>query len=201
MAAPPSSHYQACKTGVQGSFHNASGYPLIDKTKFPDMKAMTDHAHSIGLKMGWYANNCGCNEHQNVPSWGPPQTTGKLKFGKGPLTDGLHHYEGEVQATIDFGFDVSTVSCRRCCHRCRWPPIYIDGARVCTMCTAMSQGIKLDGCGEFLNLTVFAELMNKTGKPILVENCHWGHDGPGDWGDGAALNQGPNKVSTDKWCP
>jgi alpha-galactosidase len=46
-------YYQACKTGVQGSFHNASGYPLIDKTKFPDMKAMTDHAHSIGLKMGW----------------------------------------------------------------------------------------------------------------------------------------------------
>ena len=98
-------YYQACKTGVQGSFHNASGYPLIDKTKFPDMKAMTDHAHSIGLKMGWYGNNCGCNEHQNVASWGPPQTTGKLKFGKGPLTDGLHHYEGEVQATIDFGFD------------------------------------------------------------------------------------------------
>ena len=46
-------YYQACRTGVQGSFHNASGYPLIDKTKFPNMKAMTDHAHSIGLKMGW----------------------------------------------------------------------------------------------------------------------------------------------------
>eukprot|EP01050_Picozoa_sp_SAG11_P006292 SAG11_NODE_482_length_9072_cov_12.361306_9_plen_90_part_00 len=64
-----------------------------------------DHAHSIGLKMGWYANNCGCNEHQSVASWGPPQTTSKLKFGKGPLTDGLYHYESEVQATIDFGFD------------------------------------------------------------------------------------------------
>ena len=25
--------------------------------------------------------------------------------GKGPLTDGLYHYESEVQATIDFGFD------------------------------------------------------------------------------------------------
>ena len=55
-------------------------------------------------------------------------------------TDGIHHYEGEIQATIDFGFD----------------------------------GIKLDGCGEFRNLTVFAELMNKTGRPILVEDCHWG---------------------------
>ena len=100
-----------------------------------------------------------------MPSWGPPQTTGRLAFGKGPLTDGLHHYQSEIQATIDFGFD----------------------------------GIKLDGCGEFLNLTVFAELMNRTGKPILVENCHWGKDGPGDWGDGAGLNQGPNKVPEEKW--
>lgn len=70
------------------------------------------------------ANNCGCNEHQSVASWGPPQTTGRLKFGKGPLTDGLYHYQSEVQATIDFGFDVSTVPCRRCCHWCRWPHIH-----------------------------------------------------------------------------
>jgi hypothetical protein len=61
------------------------------------LQAMTDHAHSIGLKMGWYGNNCGCNEHQNVPSWGANQTEGKA--------DGLHHYEGDIQATIDFGFD------------------------------------------------------------------------------------------------
>ena len=115
------------------------------------------------------ANNCGCNEHQNVASWGPPQTTGKLKFGKGPLTDGLYHYQSEVQATIDFGFDVSSLSSLL-------PPVallpefYTDGAHVYTMCTAMPQGIKLDGCGEFLNLTVFADLLNKTGKPILIEN-------------------------------
>ena len=43
------------------------------------------------------ANNCGCNEHQNVASWGTPVSPGK--------TDGIHHYEGEIQATIDFGFD------------------------------------------------------------------------------------------------
>ena len=50
---PAADYYQECKSGAQGSFHNASGYPLIDHTKFPDMRAMTDHAHSIGLKMGW----------------------------------------------------------------------------------------------------------------------------------------------------
>ena len=86
-------------------------YPLIDTIKFPSMKAMTDHAHAIGLRMGWYGNNCGCNEHQNVASWGPPATAGQ--------TDGIKHYQGDIQATIDFGFD----------------------------------GLKLDDCGEFKNLT------------------------------------------------
>ena len=91
--------------------------------------------HSIGLRMGWYGNNCGCNEHQAVPSWGP------APGGNGH--DGVHHYQGDIQATVDFGFD----------------------------------GIKLDGCGEFRNLTYFAELMNRTGRQILVEDCHWGGDG------------------------
>lgn len=38
-------------------------------------------------------------------------------------------------------------------------------------------GIKLDGCGEFLNLTWWADLLNATGRPILIENCHWGTSG------------------------
>jgi alpha-galactosidase len=59
----------------------------------------------------------------------------------------------------------------------------------------------LDNCGEFLNMTVFAELMNATGRPILVEECHWGGGAPGTWGDGGKLNSGPNKVSPAKWCP
>ena len=91
-----------------------------------------------------------------MPSWGPPATAGK--------TDGVRHYQGDVQATVDFGFD----------------------------------GIKLDGCGEFRNLTYFAELMNATGRQILVEDCHWGGDGPGDWGDGGQLNRGPNQVPPEK---
>ena len=43
--------------------------------------------------------------------------------------------------------------------------------------------------------------MNATGKPILIEDCHWGKDGPGSWGDGGKLNQGPNEVPPEKWCP
>jgi hypothetical protein len=45
-------------------------------------------------------------------------------------------------------------------------------------------GVKLDGCGEFRNLSLWAELLNATGVPVMIENCHWGADLP-----------------THTWCP
>lgn len=49
---------------------------------------------------------------------------------------------------------------------------------------AKFDGVKLDGCGLHNNLTYYAELMNKTGRPYLIENCHGGHILP-----------------TLEWCP
>ena len=43
-------------TGPHGSWHDETGHFIIDKTRFPDMKAMTDHAHSLGIKMDFYLN-------------------------------------------------------------------------------------------------------------------------------------------------
>ena len=151
-------YWQACGTGVSGSFHNASGYPLVNTTLFPDFKAMNDHAHAVGLSTGWYGNNCHCGEGEvNVTAWGASPG------GKGK-TDSTKHYQGDVRAIIDFGF-------------------------------------KLDNCGQFLNMSLFAELMNATGRPVLVEECHWGGGAPGTWGDGGQLNRGPNEVPAAKWCP
>ena len=46
-------------------------------------------------------------------------------------------------------------------------------------------GVKLDGCGQFRNLTWWYALMNATGRQILIENCHWGGTVPGQTtGDG-----------------
>ena len=46
--------WQACGQGVNKSFHDSNGRPLINTTRFPDMKAMVTHARSRGLKAGWY---------------------------------------------------------------------------------------------------------------------------------------------------
>ena len=54
--------WQKCGAGVNGSFHDEKGYPIVDTSKFPDMKKMTDYAHSLDLSAGWYGNNCLCRE-------------------------------------------------------------------------------------------------------------------------------------------
>jgi len=45
-------------------------------------------------------------------------------------------------------------------------------------------GVKLDGCGKQMDLDLWASLINKTGRRIMIENCHWGQT-----------------VPTQTWCP
>jgi alpha-galactosidase len=134
-------NWQACGAGVSGSFHDAAGNPLVNSKTFPSMKGMTDHGHALGLRVGWYMNNCICPEHE----WTGNQTYIDM------------HMARSAQAVADMGFD----------------------------------GLKLDGCGQFRNLTQWYALLNATGRPILVENCHWGGTVPGDTsGDGPCSGTG-----------
>jgi hypothetical protein len=55
--------YEAC---INGTFHDSAGNPMINKTLFPDMAALTAHAHSKGLTMSWYMNCCGCSERKST---------------------------------------------------------------------------------------------------------------------------------------
>ena len=53
--------WQACGAGVGGkSFHGPDGKPILNKTKFPDLKQMVKYGHAKGVKMGWYDTNCMC---------------------------------------------------------------------------------------------------------------------------------------------
>ena len=48
----------ACQRGYNGTFHDEHGNPLWAKATFPDPAGMVAKAHSLGLKAGWYMNNC-----------------------------------------------------------------------------------------------------------------------------------------------
>lgn len=53
-------------------------------------------------------------------------------------------------------------------------------------------GVKIDSCGQQRNMTLYAELFNKTRRPIIIENCHQGQSFP-DGGDPGQMGPG--------WCP
>ena len=78
-------NWQACGSGLNGSFHGADGAPLWNMTAFPDVKGMNKHAHDLGLKTDWYINNCICSEK------------GKLPVG--------FSLEGNAKALVELGFD------------------------------------------------------------------------------------------------
>jgi len=137
--------WQACATGVNGSFHDHSGKPLINTTRFPSLKAMVAKAHSLGITAGWYGNNCDCGESGFDDAW----------------VD--HEMRGDVASTVELGFD----------------------------------SIKLDGCGQELNLTRWEELFNASGKAVMLENCHWGNDAPTlDWCPFHMFRSSPDITST-----
>ena len=66
-------NWQLCNgTGDNGHyFHNDSapnGWPILNETKFPDLKGMVSYAHEKNVLVGWYMNNCICSEHNQYPA-------------------------------------------------------------------------------------------------------------------------------------
>ena len=46
--------WQMCNSGPGGTgFHNASGYPIVNTSRFPDIRSMTAKAKMLGLRPGW----------------------------------------------------------------------------------------------------------------------------------------------------
>ena len=43
---------------INGSYHNEKGEPIVDKKRFPDLRALSDYGASRGISLGWYGNNC-----------------------------------------------------------------------------------------------------------------------------------------------
>ena len=95
IGEPPTSDpaLPKCPNCKQGGckWHNSAGEPVVDKRKFPNMKALVDYGHSLGLKVGSYLNNCICMEGSDPP------------MGKHCI--GQTHYQEDVDFIISTGFD------------------------------------------------------------------------------------------------
>eukprot|EP01079_Euglenida_sp_SAG-EU17-18_P004762 gene4763-4933_t len=109
-------------TGVNGSWHDSDGHFIINTTKawhrrqsstnvavpstmswypdpqFPGMKAMVDHAHSAGVKMGFYLN-------QDLdPAWHNCRSEGQI-HGAAANTGNYRSYKNDIVDMVALGFD------------------------------------------------------------------------------------------------
>ena len=86
-------------------FHDVNGIPIVNKTKFPDLKALSAYATVQGVELGWYNNNCICHEsggHIHNKTWTNLSYYGDVaqlveNDFKGIKVDscGLHHFQPE----------------------------------------------------------------------------------------------------------
>lgn len=85
-------------TGVNGSWHDDTGHFIVNKTKFPDMKAMVEDAHSHGVMMGFYLNQ------DMDPAWHQCKSEGEIT-GAAANTGNYASYKNDIEDMIALGFD------------------------------------------------------------------------------------------------
>ncbi|KAL9182100.1 hypothetical protein ACHAXT_012443 [Thalassiosira profunda] len=57
--------WQLCnssRTAEGMHYHDVYGRPIVNATRFPNLRDMTDHAHTLNLTAGFYGNNCICSD-------------------------------------------------------------------------------------------------------------------------------------------
>jgi len=66
--------WEGCGKGLNQSFHNASGWPIVNTGKFPNLVEMNAALHQMDLKTGFYFNPCWCSVEWKVwPHGNAPQ--------------------------------------------------------------------------------------------------------------------------------
>ena len=83
-------NWQACGSpdAAPGmNYHDVNGNPLINLKRFPNLRQMTDFAHSLNLTAGWYGNNCVCKDLCRNE------------------TECMMQIKADVQAFVQYGFD------------------------------------------------------------------------------------------------
>ena len=57
------------RQGPDGSFHDRTGTPIVNTTRFPSLSGMVAKAKSHGLTSGFYGNNCRCHQGERERWW------------------------------------------------------------------------------------------------------------------------------------
>jgi hypothetical protein len=141
------------------AFHDADGHPIVNTTKFPDLKALSSYAESKGILLGWYNNNCICHESGG-------------RIGHSNDTWVNLSYVGDVEQLVENNFKGIKVD--NCGAWSKSIPLSLSRLRSSLWCC----WAPLLYTGLHNDMDRYAELMNKTGQAFLVERSDQGHGTP-----------------------
>ena len=133
---------------------------------------------SIGIDEGWEGCGEGVNHTQHYLN-GTPAVNNKFPSLQRLVEYG--HHKG-----VKMGFYQNGCACGERIER----RINYEGD-VRALVGYGFDSVKLDGCGRQKNLTLYAELMNKSGHSFEIENCHWGVETDDD----------TSSAPRPGWCP
>lgn len=138
---------------------------------------------AAGIDEGWEGCGLGVNGTQHYLN-GTPATNPQLFPDMKGLVD-FGHSKG-----LKMGWYFNGCGCaEKRMPASGWDVVYEGDIRA--LADMGWDGVKFDGCGRMCNMTLYAELMNKTGKSFAIENCHWGDCSPTD----------ASSCPTRDWCP
>lgn len=191
---PPGWNKLATKPPMGWRSWNAYGNRVSQDLMIANMDALTAKVWTVGSKKnqslldvgyssagvdeGWEGCGQGVNGTQHDEK-GNPVINKKFPDMKSLVAHGH-------QAGLKVGFYENGCACG---ERHALPQNYEGDVRV--LHDLNFDGVKLDGCGAQKNMTLYASLMQATGKNYLIENCHWGR----------CTGSDDSSCPTETWCP
>jgi alpha-galactosidase len=134
---------------------------------------------SIGIDEGWECCGCGVDHTQHDAQGNPVIDTNKFP-DMGSLVKYGHDHN------VKMGWYLNGCACGE-----RTEKMINYQGDVRNLAKLGFDSVKLDGCGHQKNMTLYATLMNNTGKTFETENCHWG----------ICSDDDGSSCPTKDWCP
>lgn len=153
---------------------------LVEKTK-SGVSLWDVGFKSIGIDEGWEGCGMGVNHTQHYRN-GTPAVNRKF-----PDMPSLVEYGHGQKDSVRMGFYQNGCACGE--HQELL--INYQGDVNALVDFGPFDSVKLDGCGRQKNMSLYAALMNASGRSYEVENCHWG----------VVTKDDTSSAPTADWCP
>eukprot|EP00039_Didymoeca_costata_P012683 m.183776 g.183776 ORF g.183776 m.183776 type:complete len:595 (+) comp15549_c0_seq4:133-1917(+) len=121
---------------------------------------------------------CNCSTHQDIDPTLPNCSIGDCRNGKcswhkqGVPQVNLHRFP-DMKGLVDYGHSLGLkvgTYLNNCICMEKDTPTYEQDVEWLTQMGF--DGVKIDNCGSAHNVTYYSELLNKTGRPVRIEDCH-----------------------------